>query len=472
MESVSTTHDGNTVTLMSNFSYRPFGIAGGMDTGSGGTVSNIFDEAGRLTVANPGSPKERTYTYDDIGNLTGVSAPNTPWYSRTFGYDALNRLEHAEGPFGTIDFTYDGVGNRLTKTANSDIETYTYAAGTNRIQEITGPVAYNYDANGNIIGLGNKVLTYNQNNRLIRVEEDSDILGEYTYNGLGQRVIKEVDGVTTVFHYDFNGNIIAESDLDGNFNTEYLYNGKGRVALVDVASGEMFFFLNDRLGTPQMLTDASNTVVWEGLYKPFGEADVNPNSSVVNNFRFPGQYYDQETGLHYNYHRYYDPSTGRYLRPDPIGLTGGINLYVYANNNPINQFDAVGLNPAILAATGVGSELMMGGGVIHTQSQGAQRANEKLARALERGIRNTTGINGLTNSLIWFANLIDGPDDPADIEEWLKWKGLDSDDLCEEKAEPWQPITGGYNPEDPPPPPPNEPRWKKIVRVIMKLMRL
>ncbi|MBC8548778.1 MAG: hypothetical protein H8D23_03925, partial [Candidatus Brocadiales bacterium] len=73
VESVSTTYAGNTVTLMSNFSYRPFGIAGGMDTGSGGTVSNIFDEAGRLTVANPGSPKERTYTYDDIGNLTGVS---------------------------------------------------------------------------------------------------------------------------------------------------------------------------------------------------------------------------------------------------------------------------------------------------------------------------------------------------------------------------------------------------------------
>jgi YD repeat-containing protein len=300
VESVSTTYFGNTVTLMSNLSYRPFGIAAGMDTGSGGTVSNIFDEAGRLTVANPGSPKERTYTYDDMGNLTGVSAPNTPWYNRTFGYDALNRLEHAEGPFGTIDYSYDSVGNRLTKTANSDIETYAYFTGTNRLQEVTGPVVYTYDANGNITGIGDKVLTYNQNDRLIMVEDNSDILGEYTYNGLGQRVIKEVDGVTTVFHYDFNGKIIAESDPDGNFTVEYLYNGNGRVALVDVASGEMFYFLNDRLGTPQMLTDASNTVVWEGLYKPFGEADVNPNSSVVNNFRFPGQYYDQETGLHYN----------------------------------------------------------------------------------------------------------------------------------------------------------------------------
>ena len=157
-------------------------------------------------------------------------------------------------------------------------------------------------------------------------------------------MIKEVDGVSTVFHYDFNGNIIAESDLDGNFNTEYLYNGKGRVALVDVSTGDMFFFLNDRLGTPQMLTDSTNTVVWEGLYKPFGEADVNPNSSVVNNFRFPGQYYDQETGLQYNWHRYYDLGTGRYLRPDPIGLAGGINLYSYANLNPVILIDPLGLD--------------------------------------------------------------------------------------------------------------------------------
>jgi len=105
-----------------------------------------------------------------------------------------------------------------------------------------------------------------------------------------------VNGVTTVFHYDFNGNIIAESDMNGNFTYEYLYKHNSRIAMVDVASSEMFFYLNDSLGTPQMLTDSTNTVVWEGVYKPFGEAEVNPNSSVVCNFRFPGQYYDQETG--------------------------------------------------------------------------------------------------------------------------------------------------------------------------------
>jgi RHS repeat-associated protein len=345
VDAVSTTYNGTTISLANNLSYRPFGIATGMNTGAGGTVNNTFDQSGCLTVANPGTDKERTYTYDNNGNLTSVTAPNTPWYNRAYTYDALNRLNHAEGPYGSIDYTYDNVGNRLTKVAGGQTETYTYTPGTNRLQEVTGTdtILYTHDANGNITGIGDKVLTYNQNNRLVMVEDNSGTLGEYTYNGLGQRVVKTANGITTIFHYDFNGNIIGESDIDGNFTKEYLYRGKGRSAMVDVASGEMYYYGNDRLGTPQILTDSTNTVVWEGYYKPFGEAEVNPNSSVVNNFRFAGQYYDEETGLHYNWHRYYDPRMGRYLRADPIGVLGGINLFLYAENNPINLIDFYGL---------------------------------------------------------------------------------------------------------------------------------
>jgi RHS repeat-associated protein len=105
----------------------------------------------------------------------------------------------------------------------------------------------------------------------------------------------------------------------------------------------LYFYLNDHLGTPQLMVDEDNIVVWEAKYRPFGEAQVHPYSTVTNNFRFPGQYYDAETGLHYNYHRYYDPRTGRYLRPDPIGLEGGINPFVYAWNSPNNSVDPDGL---------------------------------------------------------------------------------------------------------------------------------
>jgi RHS repeat-associated protein len=82
-------------------------------------------------------------------------------------------------------------------------------------------------------------------------------------------------------------------------------------------------------------------MVWKAVYTPFGEA-VASIQTVENPFRFPGQYYDPETGLHYNYFRYYNPQTGRYMTPDPIGLEGGINLYLYLND-PINWADPLGL---------------------------------------------------------------------------------------------------------------------------------
>jgi RHS repeat-associated protein len=116
------------------------------------------------------------------------------------------------------------------------------------------------------------------------------------------------------------------------------------------AGGEevLAFVHTDHLGTPLKLTDENGTVVWRADYKPFGEATIvedpdGDGEKVSFNFRFPGQYYDEETGLHYNYFRYYDPKTGRYLKPDPIGLLGGINLFVYSLNNPVNLIDPLGL---------------------------------------------------------------------------------------------------------------------------------
>ena len=114
------------------------------------------------------------------------------------------------------------------------------------------------------------------------------------------------------------------------------------------ASDRVYYFHNDHLGTPQALSDAAGRVVWKAEYEPFGKAvvDEDPDGDgqiVTNNLRFPGQYYDAETGLHYNYHRDYDPATGRFLQPDPIGLMGGMNPYRYAAANPISFTDPEGL---------------------------------------------------------------------------------------------------------------------------------
>ena len=100
---------------------------------------------------------------------------------------------------------------------------------------------------------------------------------------------------------------------------------------------------NDHLGTPQKMTDASGAVVWSADYKPFGEATMTV-STITNNLRFPGQYYDAETDTYYNYFRVYNPAIGRYVESDPVGIGQGKNhLYIYVNSNSINFTDPIGL---------------------------------------------------------------------------------------------------------------------------------
>jgi RHS repeat-associated protein len=126
------------------------------------------------------------------------------------------------------------------------------------------------------------------------------------------------------------------------------------------ASDHVYYFHNDHLGTPQAMSDASGRKVWEAEYDPFGKATVNQDPDgdgqiVTNNLRFPRQYYDAETGLHYNYHRDYDPSTGRYLQPDPIGLEGGLNLYAYVEGNPVSSVDPTGEFAIVPVLIGIGA---------------------------------------------------------------------------------------------------------------------
>ncbi|HIP83470.1 MAG TPA: hypothetical protein EYH19_07865 [Desulfocapsa sulfexigens] len=103
-----------------------------------------------------------------------------------------------------------------------------------------------------------------------------------------------------------------------------------------------YWYQNDHLGTPQKIIAENGAVVWSARYDGFGGAVVGVET-VVNHLRFPGQYFDAETGLHYNWHRFYDPATGRYISADPIGLDGGINLYAYVQNDPVNFIDPEGL---------------------------------------------------------------------------------------------------------------------------------
>lgn len=117
------------------------------------------------------------------------------------------------------------------------------------------------------------------------------------------------------------------------------------------------------------MTDSTGTVVWSADYKPFGEATTTVNT-ITNNLRFPGQYFDAETGLNYNYFRDYNPAIGKYKQADPIGLQKGTNhLYAYVRNNPINKQDALGLSErchwfgfSATIAVGVGVQIVREGG--------------------------------------------------------------------------------------------------------------
>ena len=110
---------------------------------------------------------------------------------------------------------------------------------------------------------------------------------------------------------------------------------------------QLYYIHNDDLGTPKLMTDINGTSVWEAYATPFGDASVNEDVDgdgvkVVMNIRQPGQYFDWESGFYYNYFRYYDPGTGRYVTSDPIGLAGGVNTYFYANANPLKYIDPTG----------------------------------------------------------------------------------------------------------------------------------
>ncbi len=135
--------------------------------------------------------------------------------------------------------------------------------------------------------------------------------------------------------------IVAQETASNSHAPTLLFPGNAPPEVTEEEQA-VFYVHNDHLGTPQAITDENQVIVWQAEYDPFGKATVT-TETITNNIRFPGQYFDSETGLHYNYYRYYDSSTGRYITSDPIGLEGGLNTYAYAEGNPVNFIDPSGL---------------------------------------------------------------------------------------------------------------------------------
>lgn len=180
--------------------------------------------------------------------------------------------------------------------------------------------------------------TYDGSERLVQASNGAT-LTNYKYNGIGQRVAKTGSGIstgTTVFSYDPSGNLMGEYDASGNAFIETVWLEGMPVGVM--AAGTQFYVIPDHLGAPYAVTDTTGNKLWAWDHDPFGNG-----AAPVYSLRFPGQYFDSETGLHYNMARTYDPTTGRYIQSDPIGLAGGLNTYAYVGNDPINKIDPLGL---------------------------------------------------------------------------------------------------------------------------------
>ncbi|MFH1147302.1 MAG: RHS repeat-associated core domain-containing protein [Pseudomonadota bacterium] len=337
--------------------------------GQGYITYNSYTWTRPSNITLPGGTTKE-YTYDPlmrIGSITVKDPAQSMFMNYGYIYDRADNILRKETEHGIYDYTYDDL-YRLTNVYNSTLpdETYTYDPVGNRLTaaEVPGNWVYNAnnellsygdtahqcDENGNTIQRASDSQTvnsvYNIENRLVRVKDGGGgEIASYYYDPFGRRLWKEVGGTRTYFLYSDEG-LIGEYDGSGTEIKAYGYKPDSTWTtdpLFMKQGGQYYFYHNDHLGTPMQLTASNGAVVWSAKYEAFGEVEVDSGSTMTNNLRFPGQYYDQETGLHYNYHRDYAPDIGRYIEADPIGLEGGYNAYLYVSNNAITRNDPLGL---------------------------------------------------------------------------------------------------------------------------------
>jgi len=353
----------NGTPLLTGIIYEPFGPVSGWTFGNGAAFDRSFDLDGRIQSQTFGTGT-RSYTFDAASRLTKFTDPT---HNLTFTYDVLDRLIKSTGTFGRT-YDYDANGNRVLDKKGTTQTDYVTEATSNRLLSTTSAAvtkARVYDEAGNTLNDGTYAYVYDARGRLIESRNASDaVIGSYKVNALGQRVYKKKGSAVTHFVYDEAGHLIGEYNGAGALVQETVYLGDIPVGVWK--AGVLYFIHADHLNTPRAILDAANRVIWLWKAEPFGSqaATQDPDGDGVKffyNLRFPGQYFDSETGLFYNYFRDYDPRIGRYSTSDPIGLAAGLNTYAYVGANPLSFSDPLGLEKLILMNTNsmVTSEAVM-----------------------------------------------------------------------------------------------------------------
>ncbi|NWC93003.1 RHS repeat protein [Pseudomonas sp. IPO3778] len=303
-----------------------------------------------LLVEHAYNPIHRRYQYDPAGEL--IRTLDKLRGEIKYEYEATGQL-HSRYTGKLVDseeFRYDAAANRLNfNTSQFD------QVKDNRIKKWRDQECA-YDTWGNLIekrsGMSKlQTFSYDCENRLVRAEtlvnSKTESVGTYRYDSLGRRVAKTsiIDGKTEHKNFLWQGLRMLREEAPGQ-SSLYVYEpgSYAPLARVDQREGEqqkLYYFHTDQIGTPLEMTDQEGQIVWQATYKAWGSIETLAVNEVEQNLRFQGQYFDAETGLHYNTFRYYDPEVGRFITQDPIGLLGGGNLYRYTLN-PINWIDPLG----------------------------------------------------------------------------------------------------------------------------------
>jgi RHS repeat-associated protein len=346
----------NGTTLLNNIVYEPFGPVGGWSWGNGTMAVRTYDLDGR--VGQVDSAGLRTYTWDNADRITQIVDAQNSSLNQGYGYDNLDRLMSVTKSSGNQSFTYDANSNRKSYTDGAASSTYVIAGASNRVTSITGSQArtYTYNAVGAVTGDGSKTFAYSDRERMKSTTVGGSTWNYY-HNGFGERVRKKL--APSGNHYY----VYDEADhLIGEYNNNALIQETvwlGDIPVATLRGTSIYYVQTDHLNAPKKVTQPSNNAVrWSWDRAPFGTTAPNENPSGLGTFlynlRLPGQFYDTETGLSYNYYRDYDPSIGRYVQSDPIGLRGGLNTYAYVGGNPIMAFDSLGLETCLLTTLGPG----------------------------------------------------------------------------------------------------------------------